>query len=92
MFEVLDGRVTVHTTAGHIDARGKLQGYQEKVNPVRFFESARGYLINLQHVSADNDRYITFDNGCSHARLSRRRRRDFRMALSMYLNSIEVYE
>lgn len=92
MFEVLDGRVTVHTTTGHIDAKGKIQEYHEKVNPARFFESARGYLINLQHVSADNNRFITLYNGSCHAHLSRRRRKDYRRALSMYLNNIEVYE
>ena len=92
MFEFFNGSVAVDTVNGRIYAKGQIKDYQKKVNPVRFFESARGCLINLQHVSFDNGREIRFDDSCCTAGLSRRRRRDYRRALSIYLNNIEVYE
>lgn len=91
MFEVLDGRVVVHSNSGHIDAKGSIREYQSMVNPVRFFESARGYLINLQHISGDNDSYIKLNSGKCRAALSRRRRKEYKKAFAEYLNNIEVY-
>lgn len=92
MFEVLDGRVVVHTVRGHIDAKGKIQDYISRVNPARFFETARGYLVNLEHVSADNDSFVTLDNGSCRARLSRRKKKEYKNALSTYMNSVETYK
>ena len=91
MFEVLDGNVVVHTVLGHFDAKGRIQDYKEKVNPIRFFESSRGYLINLQHVSGDSDTYIKLNDGKCRARLSRRKRKEYKHAFAEYLNNIEVY-
>lgn len=92
MFEVLDGSVVVHTVSGHLDAKGKIQDYKNLVNPVRFFESSRGYLINLQHVSSDNDSYISLADGSCRASLSRRNRTEYKKVYSNYLNNIEVYD
>lgn len=86
-FIEVDGRrLLYHTTDGIIDAAGSLGRMEAELQDAPFFRCNKGYLINLEHVTAVNGDMALV--GGETVPLSRAKRGPFLDALNNYLSEV----
>ena len=75
-----------HTAKGDFETYGRMKDCEEKLVPLHFFRSNKGYLVNLRHVDGVRD-------GCSIVQghsliISRARKKEFMEALTAYMGDL----
>ena len=91
MLESAGKTVIIQTTNCAYLSRTPLKEYNDLLSPSLFFETHRGYLVNMNYVTGIDDHYsyVILNNGNCRAALSRRRRKAFLDAYSKYVNYTE---
>ncbi len=91
MLESAGKTVIIQTTNCAYPTRTPLKEYNDLLSPSLFFETHRGYLVNMNYVTGIDDHYsyVILNNGSCRAALSRRRRKAFLDAYSKYVNYTE---
>lgn len=72
-----------HTSNGTLKERAKMQDAAEKLEPLGFFRSNKGYLVNLEYVDGVKDGCCTIQGET--LLISRARKNDFMTALAQYM-------
>ena len=91
MLESAGKTVIIQTTNCAYLSRTPLKEYNDLLSPSLFFETHRGYLVNMNYVTGIDGHYsyVILNNGSCRAALSRRRRKAFLDAYSKYVNYTE---
>lgn len=80
--------VMVYTRQGHYESTEPLSHYIETLSPDVFFQSSKGYLINLKYVDEFNDSKVHLFHGRYEAYVTKRKFAELRKAYLLYINSI----
>lgn len=76
----------VHTVSGVYPAKTSLQVWLATLNSSAFFQTHRGYLVNMKHIESFEDDLISFRSCKEHAYLSRRNCKEFKKAYFFYIS------
>ena len=63
-------------------SRGQIKEIEKQLIPAGFFKCNRCYLINLKHITAFKDSFVTIDG--DELQISRSRKREFLAAVAKY--------
>ena len=81
--EVFDHNLVYHTTQGDYTVRGRLSDVTEKLNPERFVECNRSFIVNLRYVSHVAAEYLLI--GDTRISISRSHRTELMKRFSGFL-------
>ena len=81
--EVFDHNLVYHTTQGDYTVRGRLSDVTEKLNPERFVECNRSFIVNLRYVSHVAAEYLLI--GDTRISISRSHRKELMKRFSGFL-------
>lgn len=75
----------VHTVSGVYSTKTSLRSWSKTLNNGAFFQTHKGYLVNMRHIKSFENGLISFDACEEHAYLSRRNCKEFKRSYLLYI-------